>query len=173
MNKKIVLVVGASGVGKDTLLNELKKILDANFIKRYITRIPDINETNYYLSKEAFIILKQNSFFISSWSAHGNFYGISKNCIKDDSINIISISRAVIQEFEKEFENVFTINIVLDKDTLKKRLIKRNRETLTQIENRLNRTYTKIEAKNLLKFCNDKSINESAKKLKELIISLK
>lgn len=168
MKKILILIVGASGVGKDTLLKELKKYLSANFIKRYITRQPDINESNYYVSKEAFKVLENSAYFISSWSAHNNFYGISKNSIKE-GLNIISVSRAVIKNFEDIFEEVYTINITLNKKILKQRLLNRKRESLNEIENRLNRDYKIINAKNLIEFENNKEVNESTKELKNLI----
>ncbi len=64
MDTKIVLIVGPSGVGKDTLLKEVKKVLTSvNFVDRYITRKPDENESNYYLDEYSFEILKNNGFF--------------------------------------------------------------------------------------------------------------
>lgn len=169
MKTKIILIVGASGVGKDSLIKEAKKDLkkEFNFVKRYITRKPDKNEKNYFLENCAFELLKDNDYFISSWEAHENFYGISKNSIKN-RLNIISISRSKISDFEKNFKNVYVINITLNKEELKNRLIKRGRETLEEIQKRLDRSYDKIEAKNLINFENDKSFQES----KEAFIKL-
>ena len=62
--KQIVLVVGASGVGKDTLLKEAQNKMSFNFVKRYITREPDKNEQNYYVEENAFEVLKNSDFFI-------------------------------------------------------------------------------------------------------------
>jgi len=162
MNTKIVLIVGASGVGKDTLLKSSKKDLknQCNFIKRYITRKPDKSEKNYYVDDYAFEILKHNSFFVSTWSAHNNYYGIAKNSIKS-GLNIISISRAKIDDFEKVFDKVYTIHVSVPKEELKNRLLLRDRESHEEIEARLNRTYKKIEAKNLIEFDNSKSIDDS------------
>lgn len=162
MNTKIVLIVGPSGVGKDTLIKAAKKQLknEANFVKRYITRKPDKNEKNFYLDKFAFEILKHNSFFVSSWSAHDNFYGIAKNSIKN-TLNIISISRSKICDFEKIYDEVYTINITVNKEELKNRLLTRNRENEEEIEKRLNRSYKKIEAKNLIEFDNSLKIEQS------------
>lgn len=168
MNKKIVLIVGASGVGKDTLLKEIKKDLKANFVRRYITRKPDENEDNYFLEKEAFLDLEKNKFFCSTWQAHGNFYGISFNALQE-GLNIISISRSVIKDFEKVFDEVFTINITLDKDELRQRLINRKRENLEQIEKRLNRSYEKLNATTLIEFENNKPIKESAKEFRKIL----
>lgn len=170
METKIILIVGASGVGKDTLIKEAKKDLkkEFNFVRRYITRKPDKSEKNYFLENSAFELLKENDFFISSWSAHENFYGISKNSIKNKT-NIISISRSKIEDFEKNFKNVYVINITLDEKILKKRLIKRGRESIEEIKKRLDRKYDKIEAKNLINFENNKSYEDGRKDFIKLL----
>lgn len=172
MKRKIVLIVGASGVGKDTLLREAKKILseDFHFLNRYITREPCENENNFYVDEYAFEILKHKSFFISTWNAHGNYYGIAKNSIKD-GINIISVSRSKIIDFENFCDNVFVINISVSKENLRKRLEKRARENKEEIEKRLNRTYEKISAINLIEFDNSEEINISAKKFVNILTS--
>ena len=108
----------------------------------------------------AFKLLKKNDYFVSSWEAHDNFYGISRNSVKN-RLNIISISRSKISDFEKNFEKVYVINITLNKEELKNRLIKRGRESLEEIQKRLDRSYDKIEAKNLINFENDKPFEES------------
>lgn len=170
MDTKIVLIVGPSGVGKDTLLKGARKILknEINFVRRYITRKPDKNEKNYFLDEFAFEILKHNSFFASSWNAHGNYYAIAKNSIKN-KVNIISVSRAKISDFEKQYDKVYTINITVPKEELRNRLLLRKRESLEQIERRLNRSYPKIEAENLIEFDNSKNIEVSIKDFVELI----
>ena len=173
MSTKIVLIVGSSGVGKDTLLRKAKLLLDNNFnfVKRYITRKPCENEDNFYLDAEALNILKSNKFFVSTWNAHNNSYAIAKNSIRNCT-NIISISRSKIKEFEDIYENVFTINITVSKGELKKRLENRARESKEEINKRLNRTYEKIEAKNLIDFENSKELDESVKEFCNLIKSL-
>lgn len=170
MSTKIVLIVGPSGVGKDTLIKESKKELKKkiNYVKRYITRKPDKNEKNYYVDDFAFEILKHNSYFASTWNAHGNSYGIAKSSIKA-GVNIISISRSKIEDFEKQYENVYTINVTVPKDELRNRLLLRNRESEIEIEKRLNRSYAKIAAKNLIEFDNSKSIEESNEDFVELL----
>ncbi len=174
MKTKIVLIVGPSGVGKDSLLKEARKFLDDSFtfLNRYITRKPCKNEDNFYLDEYAFEILKHNSFFISTWNAHGNYYGIAKNSIKN-GINIISISRSKIKDFENFYDNVFTINITVSKENLRKRLKLRGRETEDEIEKRLNRTYVKVEAKNLIEFDNSERLELTSKKFLELLKSIR
>lgn len=173
MNTKIVLIVGPSGVGKDTLLRELKSRIkgDINFVKRYITRQADENESNYYLDDYAFELLKHNSFFISTWNAHGNLYGIAKNSIKN-GLNIISISRSKIKDFEYFSDNVYTINITVPKNILRQRLENRGRESSSEIEKRLQRSYKKIEANRLVEFDNSKDIESSVNDFISLLESL-
>lgn len=166
--KKIILIVGASGVGKDSLIKSIKDKIEANFVQRFITRKPDSNELNYYVDKKAFETLNEDNFFISTWNAHGNSYGIAYSHIKD-GLNIISISRSSIRDFESFYENVTTINITVPRDVLFERLKNRNRETSEEIEKRLNRSYSKIMAKNLIDFDNSQSIEESSKKLIEIL----
>lgn len=173
MDTKIVLIVGPSGVGKDTLLKSARKELkgEVNFVRRYITRKPDKNEKNYFLDDFAFEILKHNSFFASTWNAHGNYYGIAKNSIKN-KVNVISISRSKISDFEKLYDKVYTINITVPKEELRNRLLLRKRESIEEIEKRLNRSYEKIEAKKLIEFDNSKDIEESSKEFIDLIKKL-
>jgi len=173
MQTKIILIVGASGVGKDTLIKEAKKELkkEFNFARRYITRKPDKSEKNYFLENSAFKLLKDNEFFISSWEAHNNLYGISKDSIKNKT-NIISISRSKIADFEKHFDKVYVINITLNDVELKRRLIKRGRENIKEIEKRLERKYDKIDARNLIVFQNDKSFDDSIKAFIDILKEL-
>lgn len=173
MKTKIVLIVGPSGVGKDTLLKNAKIKLNSsiNFVNRYITRKPDINESNFYLDYYAFEILKNNSFFISTWKAHENYYGIAKNSIVD-GVNVISISRSKVKDFENIYDDVYTINVSVSKIILEERLFKRGRETKEEIEKRLSRKYDIIDAKKLVEFDNSKDIESSSSEFIKLLKSI-
>ncbi|KFL35194.1 MULTISPECIES: AAA family ATPase [unclassified Sulfurospirillum] len=169
--KKIVLIVGASGVGKDTLLKAVKNEIKANFVKRYITREPDTNESNFYLDKEAFENLEKSDYFVSVWKAHNNYYAIAKSHIKE-GLNIISISREAIKDFENSFDDVTTIEIGIPKEMLYARLKNRGRENEEAILKRIERYGQKIEAKNLIYFDNSRPLEESKKAFLALLNSL-
>jgi len=166
--QNIILIVGQSGAGKDTLLNCASQHMECNFVKRYITRSPDETENNYYISRDCFKTLSEIGYFIAEWSAHSNLYGIAKNDIKEGT-NIISVSRQVVKTFEQVFEDVTTIEITAPKDVLYQRLIKRGRETPEQLQSRLERTYEKINAKSLITFNNCMDRETSTRKFVELL----
>jgi len=174
--KKIVLIVGASGVGKDTLIkyakHELKDDANFNFVTRYITRQPDDNELNFYLEKKAFDTLVQQKYFTSHWTAHENYYGIPKVQIQE-KINIISISRSAIKDFESQFKNVLVINISIPKEELYARLKSRDRENEEEIQIRLERSYPLIEGKQVVHFDNSDELLKSQAMFLELLRSQK
>ncbi|MCF8056382.1 MAG: hypothetical protein K9K37_07065 [Desulfocapsa sp.] len=141
---KIVLVTGPSGAGKDTLLRIAREYFRADkqvcFSRRYITRIPDENEGNYFIGQDAFTLLRDNNFFVSHWQAHGNCYGIARtelSTLPRGSVSIVSISRGSIADFENSFEEVITLCLTVRKDILRKRLQARGREDERAIEQRL------------------------------------
>lgn len=172
MEKLIILIVGASGVGKDSLFRRAKEAFpEFNFIKRYITREPDDNEDNLFLSEKKFKSLKENNFFISSWVAHGNCYGIAKEDIRR-GVNFVSISRGAVGDFERVYGSVFTIHVRVSRCELEKRLKARGRESADEIEKRVARSYKNIEAKRLIEFDNSPPIKESLKSFVKLIDDL-
>jgi len=173
MKAKIILIVGASGVGKDSLLNASNEHFSnkINIIKRYITREADQNEDNVFLEKEEFENLREKNFFISSWQAHSHHYGISQDSIKE-GINVISISRSKIIDFERRYTDVSCIHVFLRRDELEKRLRLRKRENEEAIQKRLNIIKPKIKAKNLIPFNNAEVFTKSSKKFIALLTSI-
>ncbi len=155
---KIVLICGPSGVGKDSLISAAKNYFKENkfmnFVTRYITRMPDSFEQNYYVCREGFNTLKQSGFFLIWWESFGYLYGIPKYKIKDHCVNFLSVSRTVIKFFEENFKDVYTIFITADFNSVYKRLKKRNREDKDMIKKRLERFHLEFEAKNKIVFKN-------------------
>lgn len=76
-------IIGASGAGKDTLINYARNAINATeqiiFAHRYITRIATYgNENHISLSHAEFKQRKLANFFALNWESHGNCYGIGR-----------------------------------------------------------------------------------------------
>lgn len=172
----ILLVVGASGVGKDTLLSQAKKKLLGQpgfyFIRRYVTRLPDDYEDNFFVDLPAFDLLKASGFFVAQWQAHGNFYGIPRSeiplGIDSSSTVIMSVSRKVVPEIEQRFSRVITVNITVHPEIRRQRLLSRGREDVCTIEKRLARNVT-LEARCLVNFENSAPLEVASKRFIKML----
>ncbi len=182
MNKKthIVLLVGASGSGKDTLLRAASSHLQGDgsfcFVPRYITRQPDESEKNYYIDQPAFVFLRDRAFFVSHWQAHGNYYGIGRRHLENlqpGGVAVISISRTAITDFEKPGQMVTTILVSVAPEILRSRLEGRRREGSEEIKKRLARSDLPVKARNLVRFDNSSSIDTSVASFVDLLESLR
>lgn len=176
---KLVLIVGPSGSGKDTLLRSARAALghrqDIQFARRYITRPPDSNEDNYYVDPQGFNHLSNTGYFLSTWRAHNNCYGIPIHILTDSnrlSTIICSISRSAIVDFEKYHENTTTILITAPEQILHARLQGRGRETDKDIQQRLVRASATVHANNLITFNNINSVVESTTRFTALLTKL-
>jgi phosphonate metabolism protein PhnN/1,5-bisphosphokinase (PRPP-forming) len=181
---KIILLTGASGAGKDTLLKKARVYFrnhpKIHFIKRVITRKPGEFEENYYIEDSAFELLKESGFFISWWNAHGLKYGIPRrevDHLKRGETAIVSISREKVSDFETRFKDqVVVINVTASREVIEKRLKERKRENQLQIITRLKRRDIPVTAKHLINFDNNREIDISSKAfiklLKKIILEM-
>ena len=74
-------VIGASGAGKDTLMNYARSTINGAepviFANRYITRPPFTgNENHIHLSREEFEARINANLFALYWESHEQYYGI-------------------------------------------------------------------------------------------------
>jgi ribose 1,5-bisphosphokinase len=142
---RLVLVVGPSGAGKDTLLDLAKAAHKGNpdvvFARRVITREP-MGEDHDTLDEAAFISARQNGAFLLAWRAHGLHYGIPSSLRHDlqcGRMVIANVSRSVIPDAENLDANVTVLNVTAATDVLAQRIASRGRESLADIELRLKR----------------------------------
>jgi phosphonate metabolism protein PhnN/1,5-bisphosphokinase (PRPP-forming) len=143
----LVLVVGPSGSGKDTLIGLARHALadDPRFIfpRRVITRTALADaEDHDTMALEAFLKAEAEGCFALSWGAHGLRYGIRTDSlapVREGATAIINVSRGAIPHAEMLGCRVTVLSIVCNPALLAERIAKRGRETVEEIAARLKR----------------------------------
>jgi phosphonate metabolism protein PhnN/1,5-bisphosphokinase (PRPP-forming) len=143
----LVLVVGPSGAGKDSVLRGAKARLAGNsrfvFPQRYVTRMADINsEDHLSMTEMEFGIAVSNEAFALWWNAHGKFYGIARS-IECDLLEgravVVNCSRAMVCEAAAQYPHVLAAEITATPDVLTSRILARGRETEEDVARRVSR----------------------------------
>ncbi len=146
-NGTFIAIVGASGAGKDTLMNfardALKDREDVFFVQRVITRPTDgATEDHIPATDAGFEDLAQDGHFAFAWQAHGLMYGLPAEIdalIADGKTAVCNGSRAALAGLKQRYANFVVINITARRDVLASRLAARGREDRDQILQRLDR----------------------------------
>jgi ribose 1,5-bisphosphokinase len=143
---RLILVVGPSGAGKDTLL-ALARAACADderivFPRRVVTREASAFEDNEQLSHETFRQALAQGEFAISWEAHGHCYALP-GAINDDiragRAVIANVSRTVIDAMRRAYADVTVVSVTAPPEILEQRLAARARGSDGQIEDRLRR----------------------------------
>jgi ribose 1,5-bisphosphokinase len=145
----LILVVGASGAGKDTLLEAAHEHFRANsrvyFPRRIITRQSKTGEDHIPVSPTDFATLKLDNRFFLDWQAHGLEYGIPieiKTKLERGDCVVINSSRKMIDEARSRWNSIKVLHVVIQPQALRARLQQRGRETAEEIERRIERAST-------------------------------
>ena len=178
---RLIVIVGPSGSGKDTLINWLseKLALDENvmFARRTVTRNKDVSvEDHHSLSSEQFEAFARSGKFAVTWHAHGLRYGIPMHAlahVKSGGITIANGSRRALPQLAEMFGEIFVINLSVDRSTLATRLAARGREDTGQIQRRLDRIDTPIPSQfDMIQIDNSDKIEMAGKAVLKIVASL-
>ncbi len=150
---RLVLVVGPSGAGKDTLMGLAKVACaeDANIVfpRRLITREASASEDNDQISFEAFRQGLADDAYAMHWEAHGHGYALPR-AIEDDiragRTVIANVSRTVIAEMRRAYAEVVVVSITAPANVLAQRIAARARGSDGNIAQRLSRTVDDLAA---------------------------
>jgi len=144
---RLVLVVGPSGAGKDTLLGLARAACadDANvvFPRRIITREASASEENEEVSVDTFQETLTRGDYAMHWEAHGHCYALSRAI--DDEVRlgrtvVANVSRTVIGAMRRAYTDVVVVSITAPPNVLAERIAMRARNSDGRLEKRLNRT---------------------------------
>jgi ribose 1,5-bisphosphokinase len=144
---RLILVVGPSGAGKDTLLGLAKAACaeDAGIVfpRRVVTRQSSSFEDNAQLSAEEFRDALARDEFAMHWEAHGHCYGLPRAIDADIRAGrsvVVNASRTVIDAARRAYANVAVIAITAPPEVLAERLKMRARASDGKVEDRLTRS---------------------------------
>lgn len=143
----LVLVVGPSGVGKDSLIGYCRSRLLGSaaivFPRRVITRGADgSSEDHDSLTEDDFRDGIAGGEFMLHWWAHGLGYGIPAAAAEDLARGrsiVVNVSRSVIEEARASFAPMIVVSVTAPTDLLAERLRQRGREPDERIRERLER----------------------------------
>lgn len=159
---RLVLVVGPSGVGKDTLIAGLKGAGrdDLAFARREITRPAEAGGEDHLPVTEAeFDRRSAEGGYALSWRAHGLGYGVPAVIAEDLAAGrsvVANVSRGVLDEARARFPRLLIVSITADADMLRARLMARGRETADDIESRVARAAAfQVEGGDVVELAND------------------
>ncbi|EAI7659308.1 guanylate kinase [Campylobacter coli] len=186
MSAFILLVSGPSGAGKSTLL---KKLFDEFQEELYFsisstTRLSREGEQHgvdyYFITHDEFQQGIDKKQFLEWAKVHENFYGTSlehtQNALNDGKIVVFDIDVQGFKIVKKKMaEKIISVFITTkNKDELKKRLIKRNTDTILQLEKRLQNASDEMKELNEYDYfiINDK-LEESYEALRAILIAHK
>lgn len=143
---RLVLVVGPSGAGKDTLIAGAKAACNGDpaivFPRRVVTRPASTAEDHDSLNEAAFDGLVSNGAIAFWWQAHGLKYGIPRAA--DDDIRagrtiVCNVSRGIVAELRARYARVDTVLITAPAEILAARLSDRSRASDGSLAERIKR----------------------------------
>jgi ribose 1,5-bisphosphokinase len=143
---RLILVVGPSGAGKDTLIDLVRAACAGDgkivFPRRVVTREASSFEDNEQISLEAFQQARSQGEFAVHWEAHGHCYGLRRAI--DDDIRagrtvIANVSRTVVDAMRRGYADVVVVSITAPAEVLSQRLAARARGSDGQLTERLGR----------------------------------
>jgi ribose 1,5-bisphosphokinase len=147
MSHRLVLVIGPSGAGKDSVLEGLRAnwqfAQPARFARRTITRpVKPEDEQHEAVDDAHFERLLVAQAFAMHWQANGLSYGIRRSELEPLDAGhwlFVNGSRAYLPQVLQVWPQATVVHIGASRDVLAQRLAQRGRETGDAVAKRLSR----------------------------------
>ena len=177
---KLFVLSGPSGVGKGTVLKNLKKkSVDLDCSISATTRDPRPGEVDgedyFFISKEKFFEMKANDEFIETAKVHNNYYGTPRKnvdrCLANNENIILEIDIQGAKQIKDNYPEAILIFLVPPSfSELKNRLEKRDSEDENSKQLRLKNAKSELQEKVHFDYeiINDK-LTKAVKKLQQII----
>jgi ribose 1,5-bisphosphokinase len=132
----LVLVVGPSGAGKDTLLMQARAACASDttiaFVRRSVTRETSAAEDHESLSDIAFECALGDGAFSFWWAAHGLKYGVPVSIEADLAAGltvVCNVSRTIVADLRERYSQCCVVLITAPEDVRRARLATRERSS--------------------------------------------
>lgn len=178
MTGTLFLIVGPSGVGKDSLLDGAKAKLSSDpiyhFPQRFITRPKDAGgEDHIAIEPSEFELKRQRGEFALFWNAHGLSYGVPADIearLERGQQVVVNVSRAILDDARQQFSSLVVVLIAAPSKVIEQRLIARGRETDLEIADRIARAAAyDVTGPDVIFLNNDASLDAGVSKLVEIL----
>jgi len=131
----LVLVVGPSGAGKDTIMRRVRDRLDPGpgivFARRVVTRAADAAEDNQVATDETFLEALGRGGFVLDWQAHGLRYGVPRQVCEElaqGRVVVVNVSRTVVARARSTFDRVRIVLLTAPAEIRASRISARGRD---------------------------------------------
>ena len=174
---RLILVVGPSGAGKDSLIEGARAALAGHprfvFARRIITRPSDPgSEDHATLSDAAFEQQRAAGAFFLWWDAHGLRYALP-GAIADDLAAgrtvIANVSRAVIDAARARHPATTVVVVTAPPAVLARRLAARGREDAADVAARLARAADQPSGPGVVTIVNDSTLDSAVARFLEVL----
>ncbi len=150
---RLVLVVGPSGAGKDTLIGLAREACLGRdgivFARRVVTRAASPFEDHASLDPAGFRQALASGAFALHWRAHGLHYGLPRTIDADLRAGrtvVANVSRTIVAAARETYADVLAICVTAPPDVLATRLAARGRASDTLSDDRLARAVAAVDA---------------------------
>ena len=131
-SRRLIVVVGPSGAGKDSVLRGWRASADApRFAQRVITRAPDDHEAHEAVTPDDFAGLRSRGLLATWWHAHGLDYGVRRAQLDPLALGgwvVLNGSRAHLPALRVQAPGLRVVAIGAPPEVLARRLAGRGRE---------------------------------------------
>ena len=162
--RRLIVVVGPSGAGKDSVLRAWRAAPDApHFAQRVITRPPESTEAHEAISPADFAGMRSQGLLATWWQAHGLDYGVRRSqldALAQGRWVVMNGSRAHLPAMRAQAPELRVVALSAPAHLLAQRLAARAREDAAAREGRLARSVVvPVEAE--LELVNDGELQRS------------
>jgi ribose 1,5-bisphosphokinase len=175
---QLIYIVGASGVGKDSLMDYARRQLDGSiplvFAHRYITRpVTQGSEDHVPLTIDEFRSRKTGGLFALDWESHGLYYGVGMEIdvwMQKGFHVVVNGSRQYLTVAKERYPGMIPIVIEADPEIIRHRLESRGREKGEEIEKRIKRQPS-LDIDGLIRISNNGLLEEGGAALLRILRS--